>query len=89
MVIIRCAITKDCTATYFLLLHAQAIEKGDKDAVEKWLKREDPNLNRLRGRPYWWFFCRCMSGKGTALHWAAYFGQLDIAKLLIDSGASM
>ena len=26
---------------------------------------------------------------GTALHWAAYFGQLKIAKLLIDKGAGM
>lgn len=26
---------------------------------------------------------------GTALHWAAYYGQLDIAKLLIENGASM
>ena len=24
---------------------------------------------------------------GTALHWAAYYGQLEIAKLLIEHGA--
>ena len=27
--------------------------------------------------------------RGTALHWAAYYGQLEIAKLLIDNGAGM
>ena len=74
---------------YFLLLHSQAIEKGDKDAIEKWLKREGPNLNCLRGRPSWWLYSICMDGYGTPLHWAAFYGQLDIAKLLIDSGASM
>ena len=26
---------------------------------------------------------------GTALHWAAYYGQLEIAKLLIEKGAGM
>jgi len=57
----------------------QDIQRGDTDAVKKWLdKREGQNLNRLR-----------VEHSGTALHWAAYYGQLDIAKLLIDSGASM
>jgi len=74
---------KGSTATSFLLLHWQAIERGDKDVVEKWLKRETPNLNRLRAEPPWSY------ESGTALHWAAYYGQFDIAKLLIDSGASM
>ena len=26
---------------------------------------------------------------GTALHWATYYGQLEIAKLLIEKGAGM
>ena len=28
-------------------------------------------------------------GDGTALHWAAYYGQLEIAKLLLDKGAGI
>ena len=26
-------------------------------------------------------------GDGTALHWAVYYGQLDIAQLLLEKGA--
>ena len=60
----------------------QAIKRGDRDAVEKWLKRGDHDVNRSRGGNY-------HSKQGTALHWAAYYGQLDIAKLLIENDASM
>ena len=80
---------KSCIQHPFLPLHSQAIEKGDKDAVEKWLKRESQNLNHLRGGTSWSFTTQFRHRNGTALHWAAYYGQLDIAKLLIDSGASM
>ena len=90
----HCVRTKSCTATFFSLLHSQAIERGDKDYVEKWLETETPKLNHLRARPSWdrhsrAKFCRRIIASGTALHWAAYYGQLDITKLLIDSGASM
>ena len=80
---------KGCTATSFLPLHSQAIEKGDKSVVERWLKRQGQNLNHLRGGTSWSFTTQFYHADGTALHWAAYYGQLDIAKLLIDSGASM
>ena len=33
--------------------------------------------------------CRDKREGGTALHWAAYHGRLDIVKLLIEDGASM
>jgi len=35
------------------------------------------------------FTARYIREDGTALHWAAHYGQQDIAKLLIDNGASM
>ena len=50
--------------------------------IEEWLKRRDHDVNCSRGGNY-------RSKKGTALHWAAYHGQLDIAKLLIEYNASM
>ena len=69
------------------MLHVQAIKRGDRDVVDKWLKRERHNVNRSRGGYSWSFTYICEDG--TALHWAAYYGQQDIAKLLIDNGASM
>ena len=47
--------------------------------VRKWLKCHYSNVDR----------CRDGEEGGTALHWAAYHGQLDIVKLLIENGASM
>ena len=57
--------------------------------MERWIETEAPNLNHVRGKPFWALITRCINESGTALHWAAYYGQLDIAKLLIESGASM
>ena len=71
------------------MLHVQAIKRGDRDVVDKWLKRERHNVNRSRGGHSWSFTARYIREDGTALHWAAYYGQQDIAKLLIDNGASM
>ena len=61
--------------------------------MERWVKTVT-SLNHLRARPSRARhsrprFYRRIFESGTALHWAAYYGQLDIAKLLIDSGASM
>jgi len=67
----------------------EAIKRGDRDVVDKWLKRERHNVNRSRGGHSWSFTARYIREDGTALHWAAYYGQQDIAKLLIDNGASM
>ena len=47
--------------------------------VRKWLKCHYSNVDH----------CRDEEKGGTALHWAAYHGQLDIVKLLIENGASM
>ena len=54
--------------------------------MEKWLKK-DTKVNKCRGG-------RDSHGKvivvnGTALHWAAYYGQLEIAKLLIKKEAGI
>ena len=45
-------------------------------------------MNRSRGGHAWSLTARYIREEGTALHWAAYYGQQDIAKLLIDNGAS-
>ena len=65
------------------VLFVQAIKRGDRDVVEKWLKRVDYDVNCSRGAGggHW-------SKSGTALHWAAYYGQLHVAKLLIENDAS-
>ena len=47
--------------------------------VQKWLKSQCTNVDH----------CRDWEEGGTALHWAAYHGQLDIVKMLIVKGASM
>ena len=48
-------------------------------SVQKWLKSQCNNVDH----------CRDREEGGTALHWAAYHGQLDIVKMLIEKGASM
>ena len=53
--------------------------------MQEWLKKK-PELNRCRGG-------KVESGNlevsfGTALHWAAFYGKIEIAKLLLDNGAS-
>ena len=57
--------------------------------VDKWLKRESHNVNRSRGGSSWSLTARYIHEGGTALHWAAYYGQQEIAQLLMTSGASM
>ena len=47
--------------------------------MKKWLQEEKPDVNG----------CRDEKDGGTALHWAAWHGKLDIAQLLLDSEASM
>ena len=47
--------------------------------MEKWLKDTKLDVNG----------CRDEKDGGTALHWAAWHGNLDIARLLLERGASM
>ena len=54
--------------------------------MQEWLQKKPEELNRCRGG-------RVESGGlevsfGTALHWAAFYGKIEIAKLLLDHGAS-
>ena len=65
----------------------KAIECEDKSAVQQWLEKEGTQANKYKGgrASHGHFFV----GDGTALHWATYYGQLEIAKLLLDKGAGM
>ena len=64
----------------------KAIESGDVPAVQHWLDEEGADVNKCRGgrASNGHFFV----GDGTALHWAAYYGKLEIVNLLVDRGAS-
>ena len=60
---------------------------GDESTVKKWLQENGTKVNECRGG-------RAFPGhnavaNGTALHWAAHHGQLDIANLLINNGAGI
>ena len=61
----------------------KAIGRGDKSAVEEWLWENGMKVNECRGGKA--FPGHNTVANGTALHWAAHYGQLDIAKLLIDN----
>ena len=70
-----------------LTLTYKAIERGDQSTVEQWLQNEDKKVNDCRGgsasrHPF-------VVANGTALHWAVYYGQLDIAQLLLRNGAGI
>ena len=55
--------------------------------VKQWLQEKETNVNEHRGgrASHGHFFV----SNGTALHWAAYYGQLEIAKLLLSKNAGM
>ena len=65
----------------------QAIKTFKEDDFRKWLDRESEEVNHYRGD------YACGGGfevkNGTALHWAAYYGNFEIANLLIEKGAGM
>ena len=65
----------------------QAIEVGDKDTIVQWLEKEKKKVNVCRGGSA--YHAHIAVGNGTALHWAVYYGQHEIAKLLLDSGAGI
>ena len=72
----------------FITTHTnKAIECKDESTVQHWLQKEGTKANEYKGgrasRGH--FFV----GDGTALHWAAYYGQLEIAELLLNNGAGM
>jgi len=68
-------------------LTPQAIKEGKQATVKEWLQKEETKVNEFRGGSA--SHSHFSIAGGTALHWAAYYGQLEIAQLLIDSGAGM
>jgi len=63
----------------------QAIECGEEATVKEWLEKEETKVNECKGGEH--AHGHFHVSNGTALHWAAYYGQSGIAKLLIDKGA--
>ena len=65
----------------------KAIEMGDISTINKWLREDVTKVNKCRGgSDYPGHFA---VADGTALHWAIYYGQLEIAQLLLDKEAGM
>ena len=65
----------------------KAIENGEKSTVKGWLLKEGTKANEYRGGRA--FPRHHAVANGTALHWAVFYGQLEIAQLLLDNGAGM
>ena len=73
--------------TAFILPLHQAIEKGDQSVIKRWLQNGNTKVNTCRGgRANHRHF---VVADGTALHWAVYYGQLDIAKQLLSKDAGI
>ena len=65
----------------------KAIKCGEESTIKEWLEKKETKVNECKGGEHTHgHFC---VANGTALHWAAYYGQSGIAKLLIDNGAGM
>ena len=77
--------TKTILYDCFLTTTHKAIETGDKSIIERWLQNEGINVNECRGGSA--FPRHHAVADGTALHWAVYYGQLEIAELLLRNGA--
>ena len=74
------------TLTVFIPLpYKKAIENGEKSIIKGWLLNEDAKANEYRGGRA--FPRHHAVANGTALHWAVYYGQLEITQLLLDNGA--
>ena len=65
----------------------KAIGRGDISTIEQWLKDEGTKVNECKGGSD--FPRHHAVANGTALHWAVYYGQLEIAQLLLNSGAGI
>ena len=69
----------------FLTSAHKAIENGDQPTVEKWLQKNITRVNVCRGGNA--CYKHHAVSNGTALHWAAFYGQLEIAKQLLEKRA--
>ena len=76
-----------CVCMHFVLLTTihKAIETGDQSIMKKWIQKNRTRVNEYKGgnNSHQHFAV----ANGTALHWAVYFGQLEIAQLLLENGA--
>ena len=71
----------------FILLPLKAIEKGNQSAINQWLQNGKTKVNEFRdGRACHRHF---VLADGTALHWAVYYGQLEIAQQLLHQHAGI
>ena len=69
------------------MLPLQAIEEGNESAINEWLQNENTKVNESRGgRAHHRHF---VLADGTALHWAVYYGQLEIAQQLLSQHAGI
>ena len=60
---------------------------GDISTIKKWIKEDQTRVNGCRGgRAFPRHFA---VADGTALHWAVYYGQLEVAQVLLDNGAGI
>ena len=73
--------------TLFYPLLTQAIETGDESAVKKWIQEDRKRVNECKGGSN--SHQHFAVANGTALHWAVYHGQLEIAQLLLCNGAGI
>ena len=74
--------------TVFLSLYIhKAIKKGDQTHVKRWLQENPTKVNEYRGGSA--NHQHFAVANGTALHWAVYYGQLEITQLLLDKGAGI
>ena len=74
-----------CIRCILLISIHQAIEKGDKKTIAHWLQNKKEKVNICRGGST--YYQHIAVANGTALHWAAYYGQLEIATLLLENRA--
>ena len=65
----------------------KSIQRGNQSPINQWLEKDDTDVNECRGgnANYQSFAV----ANGTALHWAIYYGQLEIAQLLLRNGAGI
>ena len=73
--------------TVLLPIMYKAIESGDVSTLKQWLKDYKTKVNKYTGgSAYPRHFA---VANGTALHWAVYYGQLEIVQLLLRNGAGI
>ena len=60
---------------------------GDILAIKQWLQEHITKVNEYRGGSA--NYRHFSVANGTALHWAVYYGQLQIVELLLDNEAGI